>query len=638
MTRSDTSKHALAFASAAAAWLVLSAVACGHDGDAPVDPNAVATNEAGAPIGDPDGEGGADGAAADAPSGPNVPPEGGAIDGLVLEFERSTPEQIGIHARVEGSLPADARVTVRYWPASAPDWRVGHPLLRIHPEWVAPGAPKMPVDAFAGSIFDLAPGTATIVELTLEQAGKPSQTMWKTIATRALPGPAPAATVSATPASDLKALFGSLKPGDVLELGAGTYELSDLTLSVHGTDASPIYVRGASREGVVLHDAAGPVLKILEASNVVIENLTLEGSNSDSGTSSSSAGVSFWNGGASQEFITLRGLDFRGVDQGIVATGAVRSVLVYDNDMRGNNVWTKDFVESNKTWNDDGIRVPGEGNVAFENTLHGFGDSFAVNDGAFSAAVYFYRNRVTMTGDDSFEADYGTRNLAFYDNTITNASTFLSLDPLWGGPLYCFRNVVLNTVRGPFKLNDTNTGFMIYSNTIVRTEGTTDWGWVQYDNGALRNWSFRDNLLVYRGGTGKLLAIESPGNSPLDFTNNGWYPDGDVWWTHSGGSFGSLAAARAGVPATTPLFGTSAARHEADVVLASDPFASLVTLGSDHLTEVTTDVTLALDGASPAKHAGVAIPNVTDGFTGAAPDLGAVIEGRSSPTIGAHRP
>ena len=98
---------------------------------------------------------------------------------------------------------------------------------------------------------------------------------------------------------------------------------------------------------------------------------------------------------------------------GVVAWGDTRSLLVYDNVLQGNNLWTEEFLASNLTWNDDGIRVPGQGNAVFENTLDGFGDAFAVSGGIHSSAVYFYRNRVTMTGDDAFEGDYSTRNIGF---------------------------------------------------------------------------------------------------------------------------------------------------------------------------------------------------------------------------------
>jgi len=559
--------------------------------------------------------------------------DGGTIDGLTLVPERATPEQIGLYLPVTKPLSDGSRVTVRYKRTCDPDWRSGHPLLRIHPDWIADGAPEQPVDSFAGTIFDLAPATPYDVELTLEDPGGGKQSLTAVLSTRAFPPDAPTATVTATPSDDLQAKLDALVPGDVLELDNGTYDVDGLFLASSGTEAQPIYIRGKSREGVVLSNP-GRVLQLQDASYVVIENLTMQGSGVDSGTDASSQGISFWDG-ALQEYVTLRNLDITGVDQGIVASGMTHSVLVYGSRMHGNNVWTKSFVESNLTWNDDGIRLPGEGNCAFENTVHGFGDSFAVIDGVHSAAVYYYRNRITMTGDDSFEADYGTRNLAFYDNYITNCSTLLSLDPLWGGPLYCFRNVTINTVRGPFKLNNTNSGFMVYNNTIVRTEGTTGWGWVQFDNGALKSWSYRNNILLYRGAGGNLLAIESGENEPIDFTNNAWYPDGSVWWTSTGGSFESMSAARSGLGATTPLFGSSATRHEGDVITASDPFMPGVVLGSDHLTEIADSPVPTPAAGANVKNAGVEIPNITDGHAGAAPDMGAIIEGRPVPPWGA---
>jgi hypothetical protein len=563
------------------------------------------------------------------------PLDGGSIDALTLEIERATPEQIGLHLIVGRTLAEESRVDVRYKHVGETELRDAHPLLRIRPEWSAEGAPVAPVDSFAGSIFDLSPGEAYDIEVTLTEPGSGDQTFTTVVTTRALPPAAPAATDHVGPGDDLQAAFDALEPGDVLELADGTYEVSGLFLARSGTEREPIYVRGASRAGVVLYASESRVLQLQEASHVVIENMTLTGSGEDSGTDASSVGVQFWDG-AVQEFVTLRGLDVRGVDQGFIGYGTMRSVLVYDNDLRGNNVWNADFIETNLTWNDDGITTPGEGNAVFENTLHGFGDSFAVRDGVESAAVHFYRNRITMTGDDAFEGDYGTRNLSFYDNFVTNSSTLLSLDPLWGGPLYCFRNVAINTVRGPFKLNNTNTGFFIYNNTIVRTEGTTEWGWVQFDNGGLRGWAFVNNVLVYRGSSGNLLAIESSDNDPIDFHHNAWFPDGAVWWSSSGGSFASIAEAREGLPASTPLFGDFATRHEGDVITTSDPFAPAIDLGADHLTEVSVERPAIAAGATP-ESSGVAIANVTDGFSGAAPDMGAIIEGRALSAVGANR-
>jgi hypothetical protein len=440
--------------------------------------------------------------------------------------------------------------------------------------------------------------------------------------------------VTASTSDNLQQKLNSLAPGDVLQLANGTYNVQNLRFNTNGTAAEPIYIRGTTRDGAVVRDSTGTILQLLKSSHVIFENFTLQGSGIDDGTNAGSVGVSFWDG-EHQEDVTFRDLTIAGVDMGIVAWGAVDSVLVYNCILNGNNVWTKPFIESNLTWNDDGIRLPGKGNCAFENTLRGFGDAFAVTDGVFSAAVHFYRNLVTMTGDDGFEADYATRNIGFYDNYLTNTSTFLSLDPLWGDPLYCFRNISINTVRGPFKLNNTNSGFVIYNNTMVRTDGTTGWGWVQYNNGSLRNWSYRNNVLIYRGA-GNLLAIESTVNDPIDFTNNAWYPDKSVWWTSTGGSFASVAQARQQLPVTAPVVGSMTHRHENDVITTSNPFVANVNLGSDHLTEVTTVYTPTPAAGSAIKGAGVAIPGITDGYSGANPDMGAIIGGRTVPRWGAH--
>lgn len=555
---------------------------------------------------------------------------------LDVQFDEATPEQVAIHAPVIGPVPAMARVTVRYKASSESTWKTGHPLLRINPQWISSGAPRAPVDAFAGTIFDLTPGTAYDLELSLVAAGTPTQVWTGARSTRALPAASGIPTVMATPTDMLQQRFAALTPGTVLELAAGTYTVDGLNVNVAGTASQPITIRGASRTGVVLRDTGGAVLQLQRTSHLIIENLTLEGSGTDSGTNASSVGISFWNG-AVQEFITIRNVDIRGVDQGIVASGRTRGVLIWNTSLRGNNVWTMPFIQTNLTWNDDGIRIPGEGNCAWENTLHAFGDAFAVTNGVHSAAVYFYRNRVTMTGDDGFEADYGTRNLGLYDTFFSNSATFLSLDPLWGGPLYAFRNVAINTIRGPFKWNDTNSGFLVYNNTIVRTEGTTTWGWVQFNNGALRNWAYRNNIIIYRG-PGNLYANEAAGNTPLDFTHNAWFPDRSIWWTNTGGSFSSLAATRAGLPATVPVFSTSTRRHEFDVITTADPFSAPVMLGAGHLTEVMPSAPPSLAAGSTPKNAGVEIPNITDGFSGTAPDMGGVISGRSAPTIGATRP
>lgn len=555
--------------------------------------------------------------------------------GTLVHDGPATPEQLSLYLPLTAALPTTARATVRYRVEGAPTWREGHPLHRIRPEFAeTPSAGSVP-DAFAWPVIDLLPGTRYEVEVTVT-SGATSDVRNGVFTTRSLPAVAgtPNKTIaSGSSLATIQATMNALNPGDVVEFEDGVYTLGgDIQISRSGTPALPIVIRGATRNGVVLaRGGSGRVIQVLGANHVVLENLTLQGSGVDSGTDASSRGIEFWNGAPNQTDVVVRQLTIRGVDVGIKAYGPLREFLAYDNTLLGNNTWTEEMITTNATWNDDGLCIPGFGNAAFNNTLRGFGDSLAFTvDDTEAVGVHFYRNEIISTGDDTLGADYAHRNLSFYDNRAHNAATLLSLDPLYGGPLLAARNISINTQRSPFKFNNTNTGQFVYNNTLIRTTGNgshANWGWVQFNNGPQRAWGYRNNVLVYQG-QGDLLAFEAGGNDPIDFDHNAWYPDGDVWWSTSGGSYSSLAAAAAALPLTTPLYGTATRRHDSDVLTTANPWTSTITLGATFLTEiVATYLPTPAVGAS-IKNSGVAIPNITDGFLGAAPDRGAVIEGR----------
>jgi chitodextrinase len=575
------------------------------------------------------------------------PASGGSLPlGNLVHDGPATPEQISLFLSVTGALPQTATASVRYKPTSSSTWVTGHPMHRIQPSFSVSSVP----DAFAWPIIDLAPGTSYDIEVTVASGGT-TNVKTLTHTTRALPAPAgsPNKTIAAgASAAQVQTAFGALVAGDVLQFDNGTYAVSGLQLNRSGTVSNPIYIRGASRTGVVLSDPTGAVLQLGSASHVVIENLTIQGSGVDSGTNASSRGIEFLDTGAQQARVTVRNVVIQGVDMGIVASSEIREFLAYDNTLTGNNQWNSSFTESNLTWNDDGIRIPGFGNSAFNNTLRGFGDSLSYGmhsgDSALtqSNGVHFYRNDVLMTGDDFTEADHSHRNNTFYDNRGRNTMTFVSMDPVYGGPLLIARNISINMGRSPLKMNNQNTGQFIYNNTIVRTNSLSSsphfgWGQVQFNNGPQRAWGYRNNLLVYRG-SGNLFAIESGVNNPIDFTHNSWFPNGSVWWTNSGGTFGSLASAFSGLPATTPLFSGSTQRHLQDNITISNPWTDAVTLGSNYLTEITTPYAPALAVGTTPKNSGAVIPNITDGFSGAAPDRGAIIEGRAVPQYGDRTP
>jgi hypothetical protein len=556
----------------------------------------------------------------------------------------ATPEQISLVLPVTNTaaLPDTATATVRYKESGSPQWLVGHPLFRVRPGFAVPNpiAGGAVQDVFAWPIIGLTPGQTYDVEVVVRSGGNVNvQTLTHT--TRAIPGQAGAPNKTANSAASIASQLAGLNVGDVLEIAVGNYSVSNLVVSRSGTQAQPIYIRGASRTGTVLRDTNGEVLRVT-ASHVIIENMTLQGSGVDSGTATSSAGVLL---PAPATRITLRNLTITDVDRGVDSTAETTQTLVYDNTLRGNNQWITSFLESNITWNDEGIKLPGQGNVAFQNTISRFGDTFAYashNSGAETNNynIHYYRNEIRNSGDDAIEADHGRRNLTWYDNRIHNSINCDSLDPLYGGPWVSARNICINPYRARIhKWNNDNTGQFLYNNTVINTNSHVDKNgsggelasWYQPNNGGQRAYGFRNNIQVYLGG-GQSLWLESSAHNPIDWTHNSWFPDRQIQW---GGVFANLVQAQSGLGTTTPVFSGSTRRMQNDNITESNPWTTTITLGADSLTELADTFTPILRAGTAPKNSGAIIPNITDGFSGGtAPDRGAIIQGRPIPQYG----
>ena len=558
---------------------------------------------------------------------------------------------------------AGTRVGVRYRAVGGSTWLAAHPLIYIDPTVSESGGPEAIVPAFGGTIFDLAPGTNYEVELTVSEPGRTAKTLTGTRATRALPAAAGSATKTAAPGDNLQAKFDSLVPGDVLVLANGTYDVASLVINRAGTAAQPIYIRGTSRAGTLIRDlnveGYTGILTLRNASNVIIEDLTLLSNGIDSGISESfSTGIVQAAAGVTSRpaNVTIRRVKAQGVDRGFIAFLEVDGFLLYDCTLRGNNTWDKSWTDNpsradlypNWTWNDDGVRMPGDGNCAWNNTLAGFGDCFA-NGGSPSDALrchatHYYRNKIEHTGDDTWEADYASRNVSFYDNYVANCGTLFSADPVYGGPSWCFRNICINAWRGPFKWNSYNSGMLVYANTIIKGgniwRGAGGWLWNQPNNGGAspaKNWAFRNNLMFKTGVSpnANILSFDANGSDYYDVDHNGWSGDGVFSWPNQLGlsqSYSSLAAARASLPPIN-LFLGSAQRHTGDIVLAADCFEPALTLGA-YTTQYTAMALPSLRAGTAARNAGAAIPGITDGHSGSAPDMGALISGRAAITHG----
>jgi hypothetical protein len=503
------------------------------------------------------------------------------------------------------------------------------------------------LDGFAWVIIDLQPNTQYEVEVAVTDG---SNSVTKTLlhSTRGLPPAAGAVTINipaGASASQIQAAINGAATGAVIQFADGTYDLGTAQIDI--TSGTPKYIRGQSRTGVVIRKSSGgSVFRLVaNSTDIVFENFTIQGPGVDGGISNLCVAFGQYSE-ASATRLTIRNVTAAGIDTA-AAMWNVSQGLVYDSVFIGNNEWKTsplNFLGSNLTWNDDGINIPGLGNCIFNNTMSGFGDTFscAQHSGGIgysdTRGYHVYRNDVRNGCDDAFEVDYGRRNITFYDNRFHNVMNTQSLDPLFGGPFISARNVFINLYRArPYKWNSENSGQFVYNNTIVTTQAveSATWFWYQPNNGDQRSYGFRNNIHVNKSPSASfsiVLWLESLGHNPIDWTHNSWYPDKQFRW-NTDAYYNSLAEAQAGLRATTPIFSGSSRRMQNDNIVTSNPWTTAVTLGATSATEVTATYTPVL-GAGNAKNTGVVIPNITDGYSGTAPDRGALIEGRPIPRYG----
>jgi len=480
-------------------------------------------------------------------------------------------------------------------------------------------------NGFAGWIVDLTAGVTYDVRVDVTQSGVLSTGTPATTATRTIPaenasptGSGTAKTVTAGSASDLQSKLSGAVAGDVITIPAGTYSGNFTISNKVGTVANPITIRGADRETTILSGTANTVLTMSSCQNVVVENLTIRGSQTNGGGGAASHGIDITN--ATGVNPTFRHLSIIGVDQGIKAWGTdVNGFIAYDCEILGNNTWPATISEDDTGthWNDTGIEMPGLGNSVWNCTFDAMGDTVKLTTGSGDTtrarSCYFHHNWIKSGFDDGFEFDDSDRNNAVYNNIFENTVTLASVDTL-GGPIGFFRNVCINQMRHPFKINAGFTNFICVNNTIVNTNkkpsGVASGNYsLQCAAGSNIRLTWANNLINYAGSGGLALIGGSFPNSFFDY--NAYYPSGRTF------QFGQYGAFQA---------------H--DVVTAANPFGTAITLGADYQTRYVGHLDVTLASGSNARNAGIAWPGITDGFTGAAPDMGAIISGQTFGVVG----
>ena len=304
-----------------------------------------------------------------------------------------------------------------------------------------------------------------------------------------------------------------------------------------------------------------------------------------------------------------------------------------------------------------GIKLYGSGNVVAYNSLSRFHDGIDMDTHGLPegypdpgsgpslvprenmpVANDFYNNFITHTADNCMESDGSMHNMRQMRNLCFNdAGQVTSSQPTFAGPTYFIRNVTYNSWIGVIKWSHAE-GSLYYNNTFTgRLGGLTSGGSNQGSNA-----QFFNNLilghnpgeeLVEIGTFTNYTALDYNGYRPNDGATNNFEFDSPAFGTAADFNTADLVTRKYPTLAAYQA-GTGQDKHS--ILIDWNVFAGAAPPSSTDFTAVydPSQVNLTLAPRSAAIDAGMVIPNVTDGFSGKAPDLGAYEFGQPLPHYG----
>jgi hypothetical protein len=306
------------------------------------------------------------------------------------------------------------------------------------------------------------------------------------------------------------------------------------------------------------------------------------------------------------------------VEFGIAATRNDRDhcqdLYIADNLIEGPSTWPRaKGIEDAR-----GVQVTGAGHVVCFNRVRGFGDAIDTFPSSRCEAIDFYGNEISECTDDGVELDYSTRNVRCFENRFTNVFQGISVQPVYGGPVYAFRNALYNVVQEPFKMHNSPSGAIFYHNTVVKHGPPL----LLYTRDPTSNLVMRNNLFV---GTGGAYAWEcNPRMTGCNFDYDAFAPgESKMFLKWNDVRYLTFDEMRTKAPIE---------RH-ATLVKGEELFESGARPPADPK-ERADAVDLRLAPASSAIDAGEPLPGFNDGFGGRGPDTGAYEAGSPLPHYG----
>ena len=258
-------------------------------------------------------------------------------------------------------------------------------------------------------------------------------------------------------------------------------------------------------------------------------------------------------------------------------------------------------------------------------------------------AIDFYNNYITNSHDNPIETDGSMHNIRVLRNMLINhASHAFCNQPALGGPVYWIRNIAYNLPGGSTRLTTGSSGVVFYHNTILSETA-----------GQPQNTHWRNNLMLGQKANPTIFSVVTNTNyTSSDY--NGFRPNPGAQSAFQWNSPPSGVAADFTGPghvarietrsfATLAEYSAATSQDRNSVLLDYDVFMNVAKLNAQDAATVqklydARDFDFRLRPGSAAVDRGTPLPTVTDGFTGKAPDLGALEIATVTPRYGPRPP
>jgi len=421
---------------------------------------------------------------------PQIP----TTESLTFESIRidETFEHIGVNVSINDDDNLNSTMKLFYKVQGSNTYRPAAKSMRAHPGLLIDGG-TWGYNFHAASAMFLQAGTTYDLQIVLTDTDGGSQTIDATGTTKAIPEPSFTRTryvepgngggtgTSANPYLGLQMAADNAQPGDHFIVRPGTYSQVDMT--INGTSNLPISFISETQHGAAIDGAgtSGGIIVMGRFDGAPTSHIIIDGFRIRDGQYGIDA--------QHTQYVTIRNNIFTNVDYGFVnrrEDGLERDQYITNNMMIGNTSWPQAGIP-----NERGVDIRGNNNVISCNTIENFGDAISTDGPPYqiSYSLDIHNNELKNNVDDHIEVDGTISNTRIYRNRGYNARAGVSLAPIFGGPVYVFRNEIFNTENSAFKMNRSPSGLVIAHNTIANFENamSSPTGW--------QNTYFRNNVI-----------------------------------------------------------------------------------------------------------------------------------------------